>query len=559
MGKLNLKNIIQSNQELGNLLEHFQQLPGSSLYIEDAHGLTLFGHTVSSVSEKIPVESEGNLLGWVSGNAGATLVADLLRMIVNKELEKKKLGAEVLNMYQEVNLMFNFAGKLAQAIEPAAIAQITLEEAGHVIRFAAGWIIIWDEKTKQLNILASEGLPLVNKKLVFEYHQMLQNILLDGQSEIMSDLTELKQTGVITEEVNSLIYSSLKVNRRVMGAIVLAHTEAELYQANDLKLLTTLAQQSSTTIESAMLYEKNIQESREKEEAMRKIYAAAGKFVPFEFLRSLGREVITDVRLGDQVEKIVTVLFTDIRGYTTIAEKMTPAENFNFVCDFNLMLGPIIRGHSGFINQYLGDAIMAIFPGSPEDALAAAVEIEVRVREFNERWTANGRDPIKIGIGMHTGPLIMGITGDQDRMDAATISDTVNTASRIESLTKYYKSSIILSEATLQHIAVHDHFHFRPLGRVRLKGKHEPINIHECFSGNEAEEKNDKLNTLPYFREGMQLYLNRSFESAVNSFQAGMVYFPTDHAAKLFISNALNFLSHGVPDDWSGVEHIQVK
>ncbi|WP_336518586.1 adenylate/guanylate cyclase domain-containing protein [Pollutibacter soli] len=559
MGKLSLKNIIQSNKELGRLLDHFQGLPGASLYIEDAKGIALFGLPDSTDAEKIPIESDSSLLGWVTCNEQALLVADMLRMIVNKEQEKKKLGAEVLNMYQEVNLMFNFAGKLAQAIEPAAIAQITLEEAGHVIRFAAGWIIIWDEKTKQLNILASEGLPLVNKRLVLEYHQMLQNILLDGQSEIMSDLSELKETGIIAEEVNSLIFSSLKVNRRVMGAIVLAHTEADLYHANDLKLLTTLAQQSSTTIESAMLYEKNIQESREKEEAMRKIYAAAGKFVPFEFLRSLGREVITDVRLGDQVEKIVTVLFTDIRGYTTIAEKMTPAENFNFVCDFNLMMGPVIRSHSGFINQYLGDAIMAIFPGSPGDALAAAVEIEVQVRNFNERWTMSGRDPIRIGIGMHTGPLIMGITGDQDRMDAATISDTVNTASRIESLTKYYKSSIILSEATLQHIADNSHFHFRPLGRVRLKGKHEAINIHECFSGNEADEKNDKLITLPYFTEGMHLYLNRSFESAISSFRAGMEYFPTDHAAKLFISNALNFLNHGVPDDWSGVEHIQVK
>jgi class 3 adenylate cyclase len=92
---------------------------------------------------------------------------------------------------------------------------------------------------------------------------------------------------------------------------------------------------------------------------MRRIYEITGKFVPYEFIGSLGHKVITDIKLGDQVEKIVTVLFSDIRNYTTLSEKMTPEENFSFVCSFNERMGPIIRKHNGFINQYLGDAIMA--------------------------------------------------------------------------------------------------------------------------------------------------------------------------------------------------------
>ena len=140
----------------------------------------------------------------------------------------------------------------------------------------------------------------------------------------------------------------------------------EQYSAADLKLLVTLALQSSAAIESALLYEKNIREAKEKEEAMRRIYEVAGKFVPYEFISSLGQDVITDVSLGDQVEKLVTVLFTDIRDYTTLSEQMTPEENFSFVCSFNEKMGPIIRSHNGFINQYQGDAIMAIFPNMPQ-------------------------------------------------------------------------------------------------------------------------------------------------------------------------------------------------
>ena len=242
-----------------------------------------------------------------------------------------------------------------------------------------------------------------------------------------------------------------------MGAIMLASNEPVQYMAADLKLLTTLALQSSGAIESALLYEKNIKEAKDSEEAMRRVYEITGKFVPYEFIRSLGHEVITEVKLGDQVEKVVTVLFSDIREYTTLSEKMTPEENFSFVGSFNERMGPIIREHNGFINQYLGDAIMAIFPGNAADALAAAVDMQKEVQKFNTVRLSQNQSPIKIGIGMHTGPLIMGITGDKDRLDASTISNTVNTASRIESLTKHYKANIILSEASLEEIVLKAH------------------------------------------------------------------------------------------------------
>ena len=382
---------------------------------------------------------------------------------------------------------------------------------------------------------------------------VLMSIILSGQSEIITDTIELRRVGIVLPHIRSVLYSALKVNHRVMGAIILACNEEIQYTAADLKLLTALALQSSAAIESALLYEKNIREAQEREEAMRKVFEATGKFVPYEFIQSLGHEVITDVKLGDHVEKIVTVLFSDIREYTSLAEKMTPEETFNFVCSYNEYLGPVIRRHNGFINQYLGDAIMALFPGGADDALAAAIEIKKNIRQLNEKINFSTHHPIQIGIGMHTGPLIMGITGDKDRLDATTISDAVNTASRIESLTKYYKAGILLSDATLQQIKYPENFQLRYLGKVQVKGKLEPVGIYECFSGGADVEIIAKEKTLSFFNDGMQYYLNKSFASAIDCFQAILEKHPEDKTTAFFLDSAIKHLQSGVPENWAGV------
>lgn len=527
--------------------------------VEDEQEVFLYGDINAPVNYSHPVKLEDEILGWVKGDEKSMFVASLLSLLAEKDLEKKKLGSEVLALYQEVNMVFNFSDKLAQAIEPTAIAQITLEEAMHLIHSNSGLVTLWDENSKQLQVPASSGEELFDKEKISEHASLMLRIGLSGQSDIISDLSSLREVGIIGPKVQSLIYAALKVKHRVMGAIILANNEPRQYAAADLKFLTTLALQSSSAIESALLYEKNLQEARDREEAMRRIYEVTAKFVPYEFIGSLGHHVITDVRLGDQVEKVVTVLFTDIRDYTSLSEQMTPEETFRFVCSYNEHLGPIIRRHNGFINQYLGDAIMALFPGSADDALAAAIEIKKDILALNEKRKLKKRTPIQIGVGMHTGPLIMGITGDKDRLDATTISDTVNTASRIESLTKYYKAGILLSEATLQKMIEPDAFNLRNLGKVQVKGKQAPVDIYECFSGNTEDEIMIKEKTLSLFNEGMHHYLNKSFASAIKNFQSVIETHPGDLTAEFFLDNATRYLQKGVPENWVGVVEMTNK
>jgi len=196
---------------------------------------------------------------------------------------------------------------------------------------------------------------------------------------------------------------------------------------------------------------------------------------------------------------------------------------------------------------------MALFPESAEASLTAAIEMQRNIYAFNVMQKAKNLPTIKMGIGMHTGSLIMGITGDKDRLDATTISDTVNTASRIESLTKHYKASILLSEITLQQIQHPENFHLRYLGKVQVKGRHSSIGIHECFGSDDEEQINKKRETLTLFNQGIHQYLNKSFTGAIKCFLSVTEINPEDNTAQFFLDHSMRCLQKGVSENWSGV------
>ncbi|MEL6846656.1 MAG: response regulator, partial [Bacteroidota bacterium] len=175
---------------------------------------------------------------------------------------------------------------------------------------------------------------------------------------------------------------------------------------------------------------------------LHRINTQTSRFVPREFLKVLGRDTVTELQLGDSVQKKVTVLFSDIRDYTVLAESLSPEDTFRFVNAFVGRMGPVIKNNGGFVQQFLGDGIMSVFQHHPEDSLKAAIGMQQTLIAYNKQRAALKRRLIQVGIGMHTGPLIMGIIGDNLRADTATISDTVNTASRMEGLCKYFGASI---------------------------------------------------------------------------------------------------------------------
>ncbi|HMA33985.1 MAG TPA: adenylate/guanylate cyclase domain-containing protein, partial [Chloroflexia bacterium] len=195
---------------------------------------------------------------------------------------------------------------------------------------------------------------------------------------------------------------------------------------------------------------------------------AATRFVPTELLRLLGRESLLDVQLGDGVQLEMTVLFADIRDFTSLAEHMTPAENFAFINAYLRRISPVIRDHGGFIDKYIGDAIMALFPGSADSALRAALAMHHALAAYNAERRSTGSPPIAIGIALHTGLLMLGTVGEAARLEATVISDVVNTAARLESLTKDYQAGIILSAQTRARLADPTAYPLHALGTVQV-------------------------------------------------------------------------------------------
>lgn len=289
------------------------------------------------------------------------------------------------------------------------------------------------------------------------------------------------------------------------------------------------------------------------------IHVATNRFVPHEFIHSLGRKSIMDLHRGDMVEQHTHVMFSDIRDYTTLAEDMNPRENFQFVNALAGKIGPIVKSNHGIINQYLGDTIMMLFMQKADHGMQAGIDILRLLQLYNTQREAKSRKPIRIGIGLHSGPLMMGIIGDNMRTDAAVISDTVNTASRMEGLTKHFNVNFILSADTLLKLEDRDRFNLRYLGKVQAKGKNQSIDVYECFDGDTAVQIELKKMSLPDFVAGMEAYYAKDMMAARKYFEAVYQKNPMDLTAFGYLHKIHGLMVNGLPESWSGVEVMQIK
>jgi two-component system sensor histidine kinase ChiS len=331
---------------------------------------------------------------------------------------------------------------------------------------------------------------------------------------------------------------------------------AKPWQATD--LILTVKEALRSYVQDKKLTEQNISLQKINEE-LTQLNRAYERFVPGEFLRLLERSSIVEVALGDQIQTEVTILFSDIRSFTTLSEQMTPQENFDFINAYLGRISPIIRNHNGFIDKFIGDAIMALFPAQADDAIQAAINMQQSVSQYNSYRQNMGRQPINIGIGLHTGKVMLGTIGETARMEGTVISDAVNLAARLEGLTKLYAATILISEQTLFSLDRPNRYHFRFLDRVKVKGRAEPISVFEILDGSSAEEVNLKLETRTQFEKGLLHYHSQEFAAAQVIFNEVLDYNPQDQAARIYRERAAYFAVHGVPPDWSGIEILVEK
>lgn len=310
-------------------------------------------------------------------------------------------------------------------------------------------------------------------------------------------------------------------------------------------------------LQTIMEHSRKLLESVLQEETLNQL-TMFRKFVPIEFLETLGKKNILDIQLGDHVELEMTILSSDIRSFATLSETMSSEDNFKFINAFLKRIEPPIHDNKGFIDKFIGDAVMALFYTS-DQAIDAGIAMQKSIRNYNELRSQNSFASIKIGVGLHTGLTTLGIVGVENRLQGTVIADAVNLASRIESLTKLYGSALLVSGFTLSRIQNAAKYRHRYLGKVRVPGKSEINEIYEILDAEEEEIGNLKFQSKDNLELGLRFFFEKKFPEASVEFSKALAIFPTDKASNFYFKQCAEFMIQGgVSPNWDGaVTHIK--
>ncbi|MFW5793315.1 MAG: adenylate/guanylate cyclase domain-containing protein [Bacteroidota bacterium] len=263
------------------------------------------------------------------------------------------------------------------------------------------------------------------------------------------------------------------------------------------------------------------------------INKAFRRFVPTEFINLIGKKSITDLSAGDSIQQNITIMFADIRSFSTISQSIPPKELFDFLNSFLKEIGPVIRKNNGFIDKYLGDGIMAIFPDCPSDALDCAIDMNAKLKSFNQKNQNNILKAIRIGTGIHTGVSILGTLGEEERIETTVISEAVNLSCRLEELTKTYGVEIIVSHHLLESInSKSSKYISRYLDNVVIRGSSTNCNIYELIADPSSPLSSLKILHKDLFEHGVKLSVNKLYEEAAEVFKELHMLSPNDEAVK---------------------------
>ena len=298
-----------------------------------------------------------------------------------------------------------------------------------------------------------------------------------------------------------------------------------------------------------------------EKKARQKVLGALEKYVSKDVVKQI-LEKPGALKLGGDKREI-TIFFSDIRGFTTISEKLTPEQLVHLLNEYLTAMTNIILKHNGVVDKYMGDAIMAFWnapldqPRHAELACETSLEMEKKLKLLQKKWAAEGVPPLSIGVGLNTGPAVVGNMGSYERFDYTAMGDTVNLGSRLEGTNKQYGTMIIISETTKKAIEKTDMM-VRKLDRVMVKGKKEPITIYELVS-----KKEDALDWYPevieHFEAGLELYFQQKWDAAIKEFKAALKIRKDDGPSNVFVERCEYFKKEHPAKDWDGVYVMKTK
>ena len=286
-----------------------------------------------------------------------------------------------------------------------------------------------------------------------------------------------------------------------------------------------------------------------------KITKAFGKYVSPVIVDEIVKNP-DKLKLGGEKREL-SIFFSDIRGFTSISEKMEPEKLASFLNQYLTEMAYIVMKNKGLVDKYIGDAVMALWnaplneENHPELACITALEMKSQLKELNKKWETQKLPEMRIGMGINTGKAVVGNLGSLNRFDYTAIGDSVNLAARLESITKQYSVDIIISEFTYEKIK--DKFSCRLLDKVAVKGKTEPIKIYELICKKEDLTETRKQ-LIERFESALKDYFNKDFEKAIQKFEI-----IKDKPSLLFIDRCNEFLRNPPPENWDGAFIMKTK
>jgi len=265
------------------------------------------------------------------------------------------------------------------------------------------------------------------------------------------------------------------------------------------------------------------------------------RFVPTAFADLLGRTSASEIKLGDSEQKVVTVLFSDIRGFTSLAEQLDPADTLTMLNHYLARMDEPIREHGGFVDKFMGDAIMALFTDSgrsrssrdtsipsADRGLRAALDKRRGLQSLNEVAVQQGKRPLKSGVALHIGPVVLGSIGTVRRLDTTVIGDPVNVAARIEALTKDFDSEVLVSEELRSNLSRPGDYEMRVVARSVLRGRHESTTVYEVYDSLTARQRALRRQTQDVLESGIEALEESRFSEATRCFREGDRIDPED-------------------------------
>jgi adenylate cyclase len=293
----------------------------------------------------------------------------------------------------------------------------------------------------------------------------------------------------------------------------------------------------------------------EAQKEKRMLRGAFTHYVP----ETVVQEIINDpdkLQLGG-VERVVSVIFSDVAGFTSISEKLSPKELVLLLNEYLTAMTNIVLDYNGIIDKYEGDAIMAEFgmpvpsDDHPQMACRTALKMQSRLKELRKKWKAEGKPELEARVGINTGQVIVGNMGSENVFDYTVMGDSVNLGSRLEGANKIYNTDIMISEFT--HEYVKNDFYTRPLDLIKVKGKNKAVEVFELIEERSTQLDSAYIEMLSVYQRGIQAYRKRDWKQAIDFFDFCLEKFPEDYPSKLYRKRCLEFKVNDPGPDWDGV------